>query len=665
MIHARHIVEAIRNSGVRHIAVIDDVFDVPPIPGDLGGFLDYLEGAVGTSALDGEGLGEARERATEAILNSQSSSEDVQTCWEGLYRAFLRTFEDRFDPAGLFKAAKQANLQNLKPLLVLLRRCGESVKIEEMGSDGGRLDEIGRDLHVIFADFILDASITPDQDVSAGQGAENARRVALARVRELVKAAKPGTAPSIVLMSSHPDRRADAENFRQDIADGDEGRVFKSRFCFVEKTHFLHEPGTDVSVDPQAAHDLLDIVQSFEFGKGVQASLDRWLTAAAKAVADLRRDVEHLDLKDFAYLVRFRLAQEGQELLEYLEWFFGECLLDGIGRRVDEAERPETSTQSPGAGLGKAEADRLQGVVDLPTGKVAELYHRVRIENARLGRRKNYRLGDLYRRTEKDGSTSLLAVMTPDCDLIKRGKGERQAKALLTVSGNLKELGKPDKSGSMADLVKLSEGEFNVSWNKKDVRTWPFDEDLGISADGESICYVGTLRPLYAQQLQRDVIHDLGRVGVSVAPAMTVAGSVTVELRLKGGKRESLEVGGLSSVPCHLVLGRGGQDRTRVLFSRRHAFALVEAVTYAGGERLLSEIVQDADAYRRCLKLVGNARKFDALIATMTSGGLELDAPLCDGVFLATNPRPGSREGKAAWCILVIAGAALADPSME
>jgi hypothetical protein len=59
------------------------------------------------------------------------------------------------------------------------------------------------------------------------------------------------------------------------------------------------------------------------------------LGAADGALRELRGEIENLHLKEFAYLVRFRLAQEGQTLLNYLEWFFGECLIDAIAKAVD------------------------------------------------------------------------------------------------------------------------------------------------------------------------------------------------------------------------------------------------------------------------------------------------------------------------------------------
>ena len=38
------------------------------------------------------------------------------------------------------------------------------------------------------------------------------------------------------------------------------------------------------------------------------------------------KDIGDLHTKDCAYLMRFRLQDEGQSLSGYLEWFLGECL---------------------------------------------------------------------------------------------------------------------------------------------------------------------------------------------------------------------------------------------------------------------------------------------------------------------------------------------------
>ena len=108
----------------------------------------------------------------------------------------------------------------------------------------------------------------------------------------------------------------------------------------------------------------MDLFQSYEFGRALHVGLDCcWLGAANRAVRDLREEIENLHLKEFAYLVRFRLAQEGQTLLNYLEWFFGECLVDAIAKAVDSAAGGDEQVKA----LNGPAADRIEGAFDGPT----------------------------------------------------------------------------------------------------------------------------------------------------------------------------------------------------------------------------------------------------------------------------------------------------------
>src|SRR5580704_778261 len=124
-------------------------------------------------------------------------------------------------------------------------------------------------------------------------------------------------------MSSHNVRK-DAENFRADIGEG-RGQVFASRFSFLEKTQLKLTATGEVEFAAEAADALLDIVQSYDFGRALNEGLGCWLESARASVEMLRTDISKLGLKEHAYLVRFRLAAEGQGLFSYLEWFFGEC----------------------------------------------------------------------------------------------------------------------------------------------------------------------------------------------------------------------------------------------------------------------------------------------------------------------------------------------------
>ena len=81
--------------------------------------------------------------------------------------------------------------------------------------------------------------------------------------------------------------------------------------------------------------------------------------------------------------------------------------------------------------------------------------------------------------------------------------------------------------------------------------------------------YVGTLRPLYAQALQRSTLSDLGRVGLSVAPALGVTARAKVFLKRENAAPAEHKLDGDKAADCYVVPGCGGTDKPVVLFKRR------------------------------------------------------------------------------------------------
>jgi hypothetical protein len=635
MIDSTTLLYAIRQSGVTSIAIIDDAFDAPEINDDSAGpLLEFLEGD-GFESIRAEVdiHGEAHRRALEALRETDYDSEDLMSFVDLLYSRFLTTFDRRFDPGGMFESDKGDNLNYLKPILTLLGNCGPQLNVVRVGSKVEDLRRLAPETHLIFVDFYLDPSLAAGE-APKGRRKTEAKAASLARLTSLLRT-QAEQAPSVILMSSHQ-VKAEAERYRAALNKG-RSRVFASRFTFIEKTELELAPNGEIQIGEETADALLDIFQSYEFGRAVHAGLDCWLESAANAVNLLRGEIADLDLKDFAYLVRFRLLQEGQGLFGYLEWFFGECLLDSVGRSVDQAAAADNRINL----LNGPAASRIEGAFDGPTKKVAELYHRVRIENPRSSRGDNYRLGDLYLVDENRGR-AVVAVMTPDCDLILRD-GRRRAPRLLTVAGKLK--GFDARDASVSDFVLIRNRPYNISWDKKSIETKNFGEWPASGAPPDGPEFLGTLRPLYAQELQRKMLEDLGRVGVSVAPAIGMTAAVEVFVRRKSGSKEKVEDNRVSGKVCYIVPSRGGSDKPRVIFRRQFVRDLVSVLSEMNPDQLspiaAGSIVQlkRADAYRRLSK--------------MFRSGVLLAEEVDLGIFVTTSSSSkGSDEGT--WCWLVV-----------
>jgi hypothetical protein len=630
MIPENHVVKAISASGVSKITLIDDAFDPPEVDQDnAGSLLSFLEDP--TFATIGAELGIAGklDAAKNAIEASDYGAADLSEVVAKLYDRFVTTVDDKFNPEGIF-GSQLANINYVRPIIALLEKCEPKLDIKRIGSNSDELSQVDKDTHVIFIDFYLDRRVGKQTGAKEKRTAKN---TSLDRIKKLLQS-QGDRAASVILMSWQ-NVEHEAAKFREDIVQDKKSLVFASRFGFLRKTELEMREGV-VSLADTAADTLLDIFQSYEFGRATHAALEMWLESAIDAAGDLRREIEHLDLKDFAYLVRFRLAQEGIGLLGYLEWFFGECLLDSIGRLVDKRVRKDAKKEKIMERLDQ-HAMQIEGAFDGPTEKVAELYHRARIENPR-GRRSEYRLGDLYLCNK---GKEVLAVITPDCDLITRSNGKRAAPRILMLSGRVKKFDAPDTS--VADFILLGKKPHNIVWSKAGVESKEFTQWPKPGAQSRKNVYVGTLRPLYAQAMQRSILSELGRVGLLVAPVLGMTARARVFLKKANGAPAEHKLDSDKAADCYVVPSRGGTDKSVVLFKRKFVSHLTESLIQINAEGL----VKGAD------KQIENLKREDAhskLHKMVTGIGFEETIDL--GIFLTGKQSPKGVDGS--WCIIQV-----------
>lgn len=258
---AARILEAIKASSVQRIAFVDDAFDTPEIPeADWGELRQYL------SAPDAEKI------RTEADIDEDewlaaiegidgSVREPVDELLQQLYAAYVRTFDAKFDPMGRFAQLKGTNLAYVRPLLALVRQASPGVTIQTYGSQPEAVDAQDGP-HVVFVDLFLHASVSPDEVPNPDQ-ARQAVQKSLERIEPLLK-----LSPSVILMSSHPDA-PHVREYRRSMED--QSRVYASRFGFVNKKKIVQDNAADpIVVHPEASDTLLDLFQTYNFGRGQQ-----------------------------------------------------------------------------------------------------------------------------------------------------------------------------------------------------------------------------------------------------------------------------------------------------------------------------------------------------------------------------------------------------------
>ena len=119
--------------------------------------------------------------------------------------------------------------------------------------------------------------------------------------------------------------------------------------------------------------------------------------------------------------MRFRLHDECQPLSDYLDWFFGEYLKGLISQKVDWRNSSFSNLESKPEL--KKSMQSIEGAFDGPSEQIARIYHRIKVDDCRLGKSEEYRFGDIYMSSDEK---SVRAVITPECDLVLR-KGEKKS----------------------------------------------------------------------------------------------------------------------------------------------------------------------------------------------------------------------------------------------
>lgn len=634
MRHQKRIVEAFVANDIQRILLIDDVYDPPAFEGVPGELTDFLESAGGRAASLEAGLSDEQvDQAREAALGDEADAEALIHAISTLYRMFVATREARFDPGAQFQTLKGATLDLLEPLTELLRGCGEHVDIRCAGLENGELVFREQQPQLVFLDFYLSAE--------TASGAGDKRQLGAARQQSIDLLSrlldKPGGEdPAIILMSSESVKKR-AENFRLAV-EAKGGNVIAVRFGFLQKD-WVRQDGDAIAVANEAADTLLDTSQGFVFGQVLQQALIKWKTGAETALGALLKEIGGLGPKDFAYLFRFRLLSEGERMSDYLEWMFGESLRALVDEHVEWTD--EAFKKLDDAELSKG----IEGAFEGPSTQIARIFHRIRIDDHKSRPPQRHSLGDIYL-SGKWART----VVTPDCDLLVRS-GKTKVSQILTMGGELRSF--DEDSASADQFVFRGNRPYSLKWNPKDLQTFPITGEGSLN-DNPDYALTGTLRPLYAQEMQRQALTDLSRVGTAVAPAMGVDAKVSAWLRVKNGEGtafEKLDIEGVATI----LLERGeAKSGHKVLLRRPFVHALVDKLATTDPDRLTE---QDSERLADFLK----EKNEDQLISGfLTKGSLTKDkGPL--GTKLMISGKPDGKQDSP-WLQLLLQ---LSDEGME
>lgn len=621
--HTKRISEAFQRNHIKRVLIVDDAYDPPPIDeATTAALADILTRDVESSVpATIEIERQILEVAQEAAITGDMDSEALYEAYRELYHQFTVTRDSDIDPGGRFQARKGQALDELSPLSRLLQECGDQMDVQTAGLSGA--SNVYRNLRpqIVFLDYYLHASLD-DIGYRDVAGLASARRGSLNILQELIGDASADDIPAVVLISSQ--EISDVDEYRHSVP----GKAMMAlRFGFLQK-RTIRSNGIELEVDHKAADALLDTSQGYLLGKAVQGALHKWKIGAEAALEKFLNEVNDLHTKDFAYLLRFRLRDEAQPLDEYLLWLFGESFAGLIEESVDYRDSflnldPETDAYVEGA---------LEGRIQT----IAKMFHRVRVNIDRVRSWREHRLGDLFVRLHEHRA---VVVITPDCDLVCRNSSPN-AKSVLTMGGTLYTF---DQTESAADdLLIIRDQPYSVLWDPKDLQTFPISGDGRLCQSHE---FIGTLRPLYAQDTQRRALTDLSRVGLPVAPALGIHATARVWIRKTGGHYHEIvmEHSVTTVVPERAGKPGGGH---RVLTARSFVHELLDKLSVLNREELNN---RDKNSLQNLLAHEGSNRAYDALLRD--GARLNSKAFLGIGVFVGSEAR--SHDG-APWLQILI-----------
>ena len=599
MNYAPQIIETFKASAVDRILVIDDAYDPPEFDARFGGALlevlsaEDLRERVSRDVI----CDEAVNGAIGALNENELDDSAVRAATAALFGVFVETRDGTIDPAGHFDAAKGSALEALDPLLELLQRCGDDSSIVKVGLREAEDSAKRLEPDVIFMDFYLSPTERTTRDLSDSQWAGDRNRSI--RLLKSILAALGENVPAVVLMSSE-----DVADRKDAYLSRLEDRVMALRFGFLLKG-WVRGRGCGLMASGDAADVLMDTSGSFDFGRALESTLKGWKVGAEKALQQLYSELREFDVKDFAYLLRFRLYDEGEPFADYLEWFLGESLRaivdDEVDWRTDEFSKLNDRTLT----------QPIEGAHPRPSTRLARFFDRTRFNRRVTRPRWRFALGDLF---VSSNFRRARMVVSPDCDLVSRNGGHA-AKRVLTIGGTVRGL---HEDHALAGELIYHNSPKAIKWNYKDLMTHEFGEWSHLEVDGSQYAYFATMRPMDAQKIQKAVLADLSRVGLAVPPTVDVGAPVKVFLKRKVGNQGKVEeLGGFGEeARAQVLMPRGGKElRRRILFPARFFRELFARLSELGEEDLLD----DHRSYWQ--QLVGNQ---DKVREGMLRNGLEL-----------------------------------------
>lgn len=511
--------EVFSANAVTRVAIVDDAFD----PVDLDVIETEAVTAVQTELreLDDDrdnrgALAGQIEAVVKVGLGELASKLRDKTHQLALWNAYcevdaLSPFAELFRP--LFAGVGADLLDKLRPLRALKALLAEidNVVVEEFGSetDASAVNEH----QLIFLDYYLNRAV-PEAGTETSKPAERAGRERSIKFLAELVSLRPDNLPLVMLISSRA-TSSDLPEFRRDA------KMLASKMNFLPKQFALSDPR-------RAQHSIMGLVKHTKHADALAALLKCWSEAVASASDSMMISIRELDLTDYSYIQRYRLAGEKTPLAQYIAWLFNGRLTDLVETQLNanKIEKTVSAFILPDAIPGRTS----------PTRAITELFSSITTTRIPIGY-DNFTppawSGDIFLETstynkihgtrkpskrQHRGFPQVLTVVTPACDLVPERAIDNPLKTITMIGGTLVPLAEAENPTS--HLLMLKGKPYVVDWNTK----WPVTFAVGsvspLKGPNERYQWVGRYRDVYHAELQHRLLQDLGRPALPIPPTM-------------------------------------------------------------------------------------------------------------------------------------------------
>ena len=500
-------------ASINTAVVIDDAFDPPTISSledEVADFWNLIERDD-----------ELREQLESFGIPAESENDITE-------EAIAVLWSRRKESTPLVDHANRTLFAAAAPALEAVERIADS--LQELGLE---VDRVGTDdsdpppvACLVFMDYYLgDPSDPTSSELSAS------------RAREIYDA--PGAdedKPFIILMSSLPEVRSQAEKFRED------SDLLGGLFDFVSKddlndpTRFALRVATWTSNMP-LRHKIQEFIEALD-------------STLCDRVREFMKEAKSLTIEDYAFVQALSLQDDGHPLGDYMQWLFSSLLVykvleenDNFADRKEEINKMSADSQPPSQLFPSTQLAEIYSIAIAERGLgEIERHPRVNIEvteetsdddldssgedtspggtNTPQEHLPMLRLGDLL---VHDDGRRVYMIATPDCDLQFApdvGRVPEEGEAVMLVPGRLHPLRKPIGRGQIQTELYFHDGEqCRIAWERKKIVTIPVAKFLDWCTDN-GYSRPARIRLPYAVKIQQEVIAGFSRVGMPVAPPL-------------------------------------------------------------------------------------------------------------------------------------------------